>query len=888
MAENVKVTNFGDWAKESVVVDLLRQAKLGNEILKRYVDATLGPEQLRAIEKQTSVTEEGLDNIADATNTKPVVAAVNKTNTTMDIMKRELKDAFSSIGDQLSTADPRSMFSSFSNNLRYTSRYLDETAGTLGAFVKGLAKGVAVLSISYNRLMDLTDAYTASYAAGVRFSGGIDGLNKAVGESGMTVQEFTGLMNKYSQSFAVLGGDRVVKLNKRFREITNSGSDLMMTQAESQDALLMYADILRSTGQLNRMTTNQVALGGKEFLESINDLSAVSGRSREEILRSTRDAIAQPSFQAFLTGLDDVAKANLEKGVASLAAFGADIQNEYKDMLVAAGTGGVAAMFRTNTNLMQLANQTGQIPKLMKIIELAQAGQDTTSAMKEFYEGMKASNLVQSGQLNILAQFNPMYAGMRDEFGKLGAATNSLADLNKQAAERGFESVEAMRKYDDERSKTMLAADAEMKQAMTALNAAFNDLIIHVIYPVLVPALKTMATVVNFVTSPLQKLGDMLHSLNDMLSGIIGETGAGLVTSGLGLAGAGLGYKYGKAGLGKGMDMFRAMRGGAVGGMGLPEGPSLAGFDMPGIERASKAGKLISPLVDSMKGLGAGFGKMIQSVLTGIAMGIKAFSGTLAPALQLAGSIVVIGGAVDLIVAGFGAAMMVVGKGIEFVGNGLQKFNDIDGINLGEVGKGMVLLGAGMAAMGVGEVVSAWGSIVDGVMSWWKADVKSKLLEYAGIGEPLSRAGEGLNSFASSFRKAVDLLNNATLSDSVGSTFDQIKGFLNTDMSGFFGGAPAIIDQVNMLANSIGNLAEKTGEFKTATAGATATMTTPVIAADDLQKRTLSFYDDQKQSNASMISLLQNANNMLQTINDTISDQTTDLSRAYRDAGRVF
>ena len=152
----------------------------------------------------------------------------------------------------------------------------------------------------------------------------------------------------------------------------------------------------------------------------------------------------------------------------------------------------------------------------------------------------------------------------------------------------------------------------------------------------------------------------------------------------------------------------------------------------------------------------------------------------------------------------------------------------------------------------------------------------------------MRQAGEGLSIFATSFRKAVDMLNNSTLSDSVSSTFDHIKGFLGTDMGGFLGGSPAIIEQIDMLANSIGNLAQNTGEFQAARSGAAAAITTPVIATDELQKRTLLYYDDQKQSNASMISLLQNATNILQTINDTIHDQTTDLSRAYRDAGRVF
>jgi len=284
---------------------------------------------------------------------------------------------------------------------------------------------------------------------------------------------------------------------------------------------------------------------------------------------------------------------------------------------------------------------------------------------------------------------------------------------------------------------------------------------------------------------------------------------------------------------------------------------------------------------------------MIGGILSGVAKGLGAFAspGVTAGAAQFALDIVLIGGAIDLVAGGFGIAMMAIGKGLEMVSGGLVGFNEIDGANLGEVGKGMVLLGAGMAAMGVGEVISAWGSIVDGVMSWWKADVKSKLLAYAEIGDPMKKAGEGLNSFAKSFRGAVDLLNNATLADSVSTTFDQIKGLLGTDMGGMFGGAPAVIGQVNQLAESIGNLAQKTLEFQNAQAGTTTTLnpSMPAITTADLQKRTLQHYDDQKQSSYTIVTLLQTANDKLDVMTSSIDNQTLDLGRAIRrDGSKVF
>lgn len=891
MADNVNVLN-NDWARERTLAELLRETRANNQILEIYASKVLGKEQVAEVKNQTKEINNVSSEIRDSSEqtVKATEDNTRKTTSSIDFMRKELLSSFENIGNQLGTADPRGMFNTFSTNLKYTTRHLEDANEVFPRFIVGLSKVAGIMAFSYERLTDLNDAYVASYSAGVRFADGMDGLNKAVGDSGMSIQEFTGIMNRHSQTFNVLGGKDAVRLSKEFRKITRGGADLLMSQSESQESLMAYAEILRLSGRLSKTSYNDVAVGAKGFLENINDLSAVSGRSREEILRSTRDALAQPSFQAFMSGLDDIAKANLEKGVASLATFGTEIQNEYKDMIVAAGTGGTAAMYKTNQNLMMLATQTGQLPKLMNIIQLARAGQDTTSAMKEFYEGMKASNLVQSGQLNILAQFNPMYAGMRDEFGKLGIATNSLADLQKQAAERSFESVDAMLKYDRTRSEGMLAADNALKEAMSGMNAAFNDLVMDVMYPLVVPALHTFAVVINGLTVPLQLLSSGIKSLSELLTGMLGDTAGGFATSGAVLGTGYAGYRMLKAG---GRALLGRRRGRQAGGeLDFPEGPSLSDFDIPGMDSMSRSGKRLGPLVENMKGLGSGFGKMIQSVLSGIANGLKAFASpaVIGGAASLAGSIALIGGAVDLVIGGFGVAMMAIGKGLDYIGDGLVKFNDIDGSNLGEVGKGMALLGAGMAAMGVGEVVSAWGSIVDGVMSWFKADVKTKLLAYAEIGDPMKNAGEGLNSFATSFQNAINMLNNSTLADSVSTTFEQIKGFLGTDMGGWFGGAPEVIGQVNSLAESIGNLAQKTLEFQNAQTGAATAInpSMPAITTAELQKRTLMHYDDQKRSSASMVALLQSANDKLDTINGSIGMQTTDLSRAMRDAGRVF
>jgi hypothetical protein len=939
-----------EWAKDSTLASLNKSSDFTNEILLEYTRKALTEDEFKKlIESENNSLKGYLRDVADSVNDanddadNRTTAATERNRAAIFSLKDSLLGSLGSLGRSLDSADPGSLFGGISSELNYASRQFENVNSSLAKTVIGLKVLFEVVDVSYQRISKLNEGYVSAYSSGVKFADGLNGLNSMVGESGMTMNEFIGIMNKSSQSFNVLGSRRVAEVSKEFRSLTNNGSTLTMTLAQSQEGLMAYSDILRLSGRLQRTSNRDIAAGAASYLESINELSYASGRAREELMASTKNALSRPEFQAFMATLSDGAKANLEKSITSLAAFGDEMQGKMSSFIEAGMAGGTAAMFKNNEALFMLAQQTGQLPQMMKIIEMAAAGQDVSQAMMEFTAGVENSTLVSSGQMARLAQFDPMFASMSQEFGKLMIETNNLEAAQEQLAieaEAAGLSVEDYKKRQEEQSEGFLKANSEMQIAMTKVNSAFNDLILKIVYPVLIPGMEALAWAVTGVVDAMTYISD---AISGFLSPILGEGlgeglgAAGGAATGLTIAGAGAGLAYGGY---RGLKWAGGKAFGAMGNM-LPD--MLKGPKLPSIPNLGAAGDAIGGIGRGVGGLGRGVGDSVAGVMGGIAKGFAAFgdpkvllgiaglagvAGGLwitTEALQnfstiswedlgkgaavlvaLAGAALAVGfappvaaavtaggialgaaiGAIGLGFAAAGIGIDIMGDGLASIATGLTMFGDIDGNNLVQVGLGASALGAGLAILGGGEVVKAIGSFASWIGSFFQEDPIDRLKRFGELGEPLGKAGPALDAFGTAFLNATAKMNAATLNDSVETSMDQIMRILRMDESGVFGGEPPIIGQINSLADAIGRVNEESTEFMNIGGGAGTAVTAPgMLSPSDLQKRTLAFYDNQRSSNASIIELLRAANDKLDTINTSVVDDTNKTIRALKASG---
>ena len=719
------------WALESTLRDLRGETSKTNDVLERYLKAMLTAEQLAEMQTKSDnmAHKDAADLSDDIAGGFDDLSSEFKQDSwrqkyASDSLSKLFSNSMEAIGSQLSSSNPSSIFNSMNSTIQGVKGSFEGLTGPTATMVNSFAMLSTVLTVAYARTDELNKAFIESYSQGVIFGDGLSGLNRAVGDSGLTITEFTGILNKHSQTFAVLGGDRAVKLGKSFKELTKSGSELMMTQSESQEAFMSYMDIQRSSGRLSRMTDAQLTNGANAYLKSINDLSEATGRSREELLRSTKDAIAQPEFQAFLATMNDGAKDSLQAGITSLAAFGSDVQNEFKNMIVANATGGQAAMFKNNQALMQLATQTGQLPQLMNILGLAKAGKDTTQEMLAFQKGLENSNLVQSGTLATQAQFGGIFAEMNTEFGKLTVSANDLANVQATtaaaAAAEGI-SVEEYNKRRKEQSEAALKANADMATAMSKLNSAFTDLMLNVVDPILIPALSMLATVVQQVVDGFNYVSD---SLADFFGG---GSGAKFAASSMIAGGGFAAYKGAKMGL----NALRSARDltPEVPGVGMPGGLERMGKGIGSIGEG--VGKSISSITKGLSGAISSMAEALSNSVKSLTSGIGSIMTTLSEAIGKSITSISkgIGSALSNVSEGLGKSITSLSKGLgNAVGNlsaglgtSISSLTNALGKSIGSLGEG---IGKAIGGLGAGLGKGA-GALFAGIMQGMAAGLKA-------------------------------------------------------------------------------------------------------------------------------------------------------------------
>ena len=132
----------------------------------------------------------------------------------------------------------------------------------------------------------------------------------------------------------------------------------------------------------------------------------------------------------------------------------------------------------------------------------------------------------------------------------------------------------------------------------------------------------------------------------------------------------------------------------------------------PDDKEGRKAGGIFSKIAGALGGLGAGLGATIGGFAAGLA-------GTLGR-LVVAGGFVIamgaLGGGLAAFVAALGLGAMAVAKMMPTIAEGLTAFDDVDGKNLLEVGKGMQAIGLGLGAQGIGGAFASAGGLISGIV----------------------------------------------------------------------------------------------------------------------------------------------------------------------------
>lgn len=927
--EDTGRTADGNWATELTLRRLLESSDEGNDILGKYLENTIGKEQAKLLRQQIKETQAlrktGGEDHSYEQRLSDTMESLNTTEKRAYYEMAEATDKLTSGFDRLDRilgSDHNSVIGSLGTTFRNIAReHHERMSPALTKFVLGLGAASEVFGLMWNRVTALTTSYFDLYSSGLVFEGGLEQLNDAAASSGMGMEKFTSILNKNSAVVANLGTVRTVALSKSFMNLTRRGVDLGMSVEEAQQTLFDYSDMLRTGGRLRKMSDSEIIAGSVEYGKALNEVVQITGKRREQLSAEIKDAAKKADFQVILNGLNEQQKQAMQEAIVQFQKAG-ESSGDLQDMAVRYMSRGIAGLTSQQRIMLQQSGNTVRFQEYMRAV-MNKDKVTSTRLLMEMGEGFRDA----SGRLKVFAA----------DSGPMGDVARMSATMAMNIQNLNDAQTEEAKQAAKDAADTQAAMN-EMNVAINSLSAAFTKIALPIV-KLLVPAFEGLAKVVTYLTG-LFGVGDTGEGTDqkpsDFLSGghIAGLVGSVITIIGTMYMGKLIGFVV-KGLMGAPGALLGKLPGLKIPGMpGSPKIPDLP--DMSGAEKnAGSMGRIAKGFV----GLGRGIGGTIAAVMKGIAKGFAAFgnpqalmgiagvagiagsvwiaakafqelgkvswedmgkagvaivglglaaaaAGTIAPIIAAGG--VALGAAIAAIGAGLAGASWLLDKTLPGLVDGIKRFDEINGENLKTVGLGMAGLGAGIAAMGAGGVLDALGGLASSILNFFSGqeDPIDRLKRFGELADPLNRATPALDRFSTSFKSAVDSLNNSTFGPNVRSTMDQLKELLTTDAGGWFGGNPAVIGQLNDLAKAIGNVADKTMNLQNASNQQPAV---PQTAAIDMQKKTIAFYEDQKVSNASMISLLQAANSKLEVLNATVQTGADDTVKAIkRGSGSVF
>src|ERR1019366_256087 len=171
-----------------------------------------------------------------------------------------------------------------------------EGIGAIGGAISLLVNGVFEISKTYSKLTDI----------GQMFGGSMFEMASRAGAAGLSLGDFSKAMMKHSQSAAFITNSQTGATNafmdvqKKVRDGLEKVGFYGMSLSELTDATFDYVDIMKTSGRITKMSSGDLANGAQRFLAQVSGISAASGISREEIIKSTKQAAEEPDINTVL------------------------------------------------------------------------------------------------------------------------------------------------------------------------------------------------------------------------------------------------------------------------------------------------------------------------------------------------------------------------------------------------------------------------------------------------------------------------------------------------------------------------------------------------------------------------------------------------------------
>ena len=311
--------------------------------------------------------------------------------------------------------------------------------------IPGIGKVSMALASDFDTLRE---SYIQLSRTGATFNGNLLGLSKVAKEASIPLPKLVDLI---ATNGAVLGAffgsvqagaDQFISLGRELKNVTERDlAQFGLTADETAQYMMTFLEAERSRGNLQRFTNTQLVESTKQYTLNLAKLSAMTGKSIDQLNEEQQAANADALFRAKLATMDKETADIITKAYTQM---GPGMQQLTKDML--AFEGPVSKIGRDLT----VATEGQILGPLQKLLNNA----GDSDALRQFQNsvGRIGENLLRDGQAFVdVAILTGDFTGVFEEFIpriRKQISEEGLAGILERISESGKKAVNVFSQFD--------------------------------------------------------------------------------------------------------------------------------------------------------------------------------------------------------------------------------------------------------------------------------------------------------------------------------------------------------------------------------------------------------------------------------------------------------
>jgi len=339
-----------------------------------------------------------------------------------------------------------------------------------GAFVAGIIGWTKSLTATYREMTEY----------GQTFSGGIMEMARTAYLGNMSLDEFTRVVKEHSVTLAQIAGnsEAFAKLSADVRKATESMGLYGYTIEGMNDMMLQQLEVMRLNGILENFDHHRVSENMQTLARDTSFLSTAFGKSRREILETSKRAQMDSRYMALMLSKDAKERLSEQERYVSAINFMASQANEAGQILSTflaqtIGSGGIAAYTDAFRNLF-----SGMLPEaafaMERFVQDIEAGIPKDQKFERYHAFIKEFDAMFSPDVMARLRTHAMDETTRQQAESLIAFAAEI----KNAANRDIKEAKKQADLSSHYTNNALKAAEVWSRFTTAIQYSFTPLIL--------------------------------------------------------------------------------------------------------------------------------------------------------------------------------------------------------------------------------------------------------------------------------------------------------------------------------------------------------------------------------------------------------------------------